>query len=104
MSGPISFAEFISSAAASDFKAVKSLSGPLQALWLDRVGKWDEAHEAAQADDGCDSAWVHAYLHRREGDKSNAAYWYQRAGRPVAVVKLEEEWDEIARTLLKNTA
>ena len=52
-------------------------------LWLDARGDWDAAHDAAQADEGGAGDWVHAYLHRKEGDAGNAAYWYRRAGKPV---------------------
>lgn len=76
------------------------LSGALLALWHDARGDWDAAHEAAQGDGTADGAWVHAYLHRREGDPANAAYWYRRAGRPVAVCGLEAEWGQIAGALL----
>ena len=76
------------------------LSPELAALWRDRRNQWDAAHTAAQAAGNRDGDWVHAYLHRKEGDASNAAYWYQRAGRPVAEGALNEEWSAIARALL----
>jgi hypothetical protein len=73
----------------------------LVALWHDARGDWDAAHEAAQAIEDETGAWVHAYLHRKEGDASNAAYWYRRAGRDVVRgVALEEEWSRIATELL----
>jgi hypothetical protein len=72
----------------------------LRALWLDAKGDWDSAHDAAQADEGGAGDWVHAYLHRKEGDAGNAAYWYRRARRPVCNGSLEEEWEAIARALL----
>ena len=72
----------------------------LQALWQDANGGWDEAHQLAQQDDDRDGAWVHAYLHRKEGDLSNAAYWYRRAGRPVSTLSLGDEWREITEALL----
>lgn len=79
------------------------LAPPLVALWWDRRGDWDRAHAAAAADeDGRDAAWVHAYLHRREGDADNALYWYCRAGRPAATAPLAAEWDEIAAALLAS--
>lgn len=76
------------------------LSTALEALWLDGRGDWGAAHDRLQADHSPEGAWVHAYLHRKEGDASNAAYWYRRAGRPVASGPLEIEWEEIVRTLL----
>lgn len=89
------------------FRASLSASAPppratpaLRALWLDAKGDWDGAHEAAQADGGGDGDWVHAYLHRKEGDVGNAGYWYRRAGRPVSKAPLAEEWAAIAVALL----
>jgi hypothetical protein len=72
----------------------------LQALWFDAKGNWDKAHDLAQADGGGAGDWVHAYLHRKEGDAFNAGYWYRRAGKPVAKGGLEEEWGEIVGALL----
>jgi len=77
-----------------------ALSPALKALWLDARGDWDGAHDAAQADEGGPGDWVHAYLHRKEGDAGNAAYWYRRAGRPVCKASLEDEWASIAEALL----
>ncbi len=71
----------------------------LQALWYDANGDWDKAHSASQAQDDRDGAWVHAYLHRVEGDLPNAGYWYRRAGRPASTVPLADEWEEIAVAL-----
>jgi hypothetical protein len=81
-----------------------SLSHALRALWLDAKGDWDGAHDAAQADEGDAGDWVHAYLHRKEGDSGNAAYWYRRAKKPVCKTSLDEEWQAIAETLLKGGA
>jgi len=74
----------------------------LVALWRDGKGDWDGAHEAAQADEGGTGDWVHAYLHRKEGDAGNAAYWYRRAGKPVCRSPLDEEWAAIADALLRT--
>src|SRR6476661_6226305 len=76
------------------------LAGPLLALWWEARGDWTRAHEAAQAGEDADSAWVHAYLHRREGDLANADYWYCRAGRQRPASSLEVEWAAIAAALL----
>ena len=76
------------------------LSKPLQALWQEAKGAWDEAHDLAQADKGPAGAWVHAYLHRVEGDLRNAGYWYRRAGRPASEQALRHEWRAIATALL----
>jgi len=74
-------------------------SVPLQALWRAARGEWDEAHALAQSDESADAAWVHAHLHRIEGDLSNAAYWYRRAGRPDCGDPLEAERAAIAKAL-----
>jgi hypothetical protein len=72
----------------------------LLGLWWDGKGDWKRAHESAQQDEGRDGSWVHAYLHRKEGDQDNAPYWYSRAGKPVCREPLDAEWQEIARALL----
>jgi hypothetical protein len=74
----------------------------LVALWHDARGDWDAAHRVAQDVDDEDGAWVHAYLHRKEGDDGNAAYWYRRAGRSPARGTLHEEWVTIVEALLKQ--
>jgi hypothetical protein len=75
----------------------------LTGLWWDAKGDWTRAHESAQQDEGPAGAWVHAYLHRKEGDNSNAGYWYGRAGKKPAMTSFEEEWTEIANALLQKT-
>jgi hypothetical protein len=77
------------------------LGAALSGLWWDAKGDWHKAHESAQQDEGTEGAWVHAYLHRKEGDPSNAEYWYQRAGKPPVKSSLQEEWNEIIAALLK---
>jgi hypothetical protein len=78
----------------------------LQALWHAARGDWNAAHGCAQEDHSRDGSWVHAHLHRQEGDLGNAGYWYARAGRrmPPASSTLEAEWEEIARALLPAKA
>jgi hypothetical protein len=76
------------------------LSPPLAALWWAAKGDWDRAHGVVQDDAGRDAAWVHAYLHRVEGDLDNAGYWYRRARREMASGPLAEEWDAIVAVLL----
>jgi hypothetical protein len=76
------------------------LPPPLLALWHAGRGEWEKAHGIVQALDGRDAAWVHAHLHRREGDQGNASYWYGRAGREPSSVDLTAEWREIAAALL----
>ena len=72
----------------------------VQAMWWDRKGNWDRAHEIAQDVETPNGSWIHAYLHRREGDLGNAGYWYRRAHRPVCSTTLEEEWQQIVQELL----
>jgi hypothetical protein len=79
----------------------EELSVALAGLWWDAKGDWTKAHESAQQDEGAEGAWVHAYLHRKEGDPANAAYWYQRAGKSITRSSLEEEWAEITSALLR---
>ena len=93
----------------ADFKASLSviapaadLAAPLSALWWAGKGDWKKAHEIAQNENGADAAWVHAYLHRVEGDLGNAGYWYRQAGQPAATDPLENEWERIVSTLLQG--
>ena len=79
------------------------LPSALVGLWHDYRDDWDGAHRAVQADEGREAAWVHAYLHRKEGDLSNADYWYRRAGREAPAVELDDEREAIARALLAAT-
>jgi hypothetical protein len=79
------------------------LSAALTALWHDGRGNWEEAHRIAQDMNDRSGAWVHAYLHRKEGDLGNAAYWYRTAGRPVATGPLDAEWTEIVEALLAGS-
>jgi hypothetical protein len=75
-------------------------TGALLALWWDGKGDWQKAHEVAQNVPGADRAWVHAYLHRKEGDAGNAAYWYRRAGKIAAEGDLRCEWEAIVEEML----
>ena len=77
-----------------------NLSLALQALWWDAKGDWEKAHECAQARDDAAGAHVHAYLHRKEGDPSNANYWYRRAGVSPSALTLDAEWEELAKGFL----
>ena len=76
------------------------LQPPLKALWHDAKAEWDEAHNIVQQEADTASAWVHGYLHRKQGDNGNAHYWYRRAQRPPASGALAQEWEHIVRTLL----
>jgi hypothetical protein len=82
-------------------KPPKELSLALAGLWWDAKGDWTRAHESAQQHEGPAGAWVHAYLHRKEGDLPNAGYWYQRAGKAPADGSIEDERDAITVSLLR---
>ena len=75
----------------------------LAALWWAGKDNWDKAHDIVMSDEGKDCAWVHAYLHRVEGDLGNARYWYRQAGRSAASGPLPAEWEGIVRALLAET-
>ena len=80
------------------------LDAPLAALWWAAKGGWDQAHKIVQDEETTEAAWVHAYLHRVEGDLGNAGYWYRRAAKPVATGSLETEWDQMVSKLLEGRA
>jgi len=91
-----------------DFMRSLELSDPpesctpcLKALWYDKNEDWVKAHQIAQKINTKDGSWIHAYLHRKEGDRSNAAYWYSRAGRTVPQISLSEEWESMIGYFLK---
>lgn len=81
-----------------------NLGEPLQALWWAGKGDWDKAHKIVMDDESAEAAWVHAYLHRVEGDLPNARYWYGQAKREAAAGALEAEWAAISTDLLVNNA
>ena len=80
-----------------------NLSAPLAGLWWAAKGDWDQAHKIVQDESSREAAWVHAYLHRVEGDLGNATYWYRRAGKPAASDSLENEWEWIVSSLEGST-
>lgn len=92
------YTEFIDSF--SQATVPDGLSPALQALWYVHQGDWDRAHDITQPG-GPALDWVHAHLHRVEGDLANAAYWYRRAGKPVALIPLDEEWAELVQVFLE---
>lgn len=73
----------------------------LKALWYDAKGDWHKAHDLADGPPGEEAAWVHAYLHRKEGDDWNANYWYRSAGRTMSTLTLEAEWEELVLYFLQ---
>ena len=80
--------------------APEELSPALRAMWEDAKGNWNAAHAIAQEIENETGSWIHAYLHRKEGDLGNAGYWYRRATQPTAHDALEEEWTRIVAALL----
>lgn len=93
----MTFDEFKQSLAGS---AAPAVSGLLLALWHDAKGDWDTAHDIAQNIHTRDGSWLHAYLHRKEGDQWNAGYWYRQAGKPVFTGSLESEWERLVKAFL----
>ncbi len=88
--------------AANDASPPAGTSPIAQTLWLARAGQWDAAHDLCQNLPGIAGSWIHAYLHREEGDDSNAAYWYSCAGKgmPASSISIAQEWMQIAEALL----
>ena len=84
----------------SDSTPLSDSSAYLQSLWYDAKGDWNKAHEMIQNIEDKTAAWIHAYLHRKEGDTGNADYWYSRAGKKKSPLSLEEEWEEIVAALI----
>jgi hypothetical protein len=95
----MNFADFTATLQASD---PPDVAPALVALWHDAKGDWEAAHNAAQDIEDATGAWVHAYLHRKEGDEGNAAYWYRRAGKPIARDSLSAEWERIVTALVSG--
>ena len=88
-------------ASLTDAKPPAGLAAPLEALWHSGHGDWDRAHRIVMDAKGTDAGWVHAYLHRQEGDLENARYWYSHSKRPEVTGDLAEEWSAIAAALLE---
>ena len=78
----------------------QSMSDTLKALWYDNNENWHTAHEIIQDIQSSDAFWIHAYLHRKEGDLGNALYWHNKAGQKKSEEELEKEWEQIAQHLL----
>ena len=88
-------------AVASSPTPSEELSRELQSLWLERAGDWEAAHELTNEMHGKNGAWIHAYLHRVEGDLWNAEYWYSQAGESLPEqLSLEQEWDHLVTHFL----
>jgi len=84
----------------SDKTPPQEANNVLAAMWYDGKGDWEQAHLIAQDISTADGSWVHAYLHRKEGDLGNADYWYNRAGKSMPGGSLEQEWKDIVKSLL----
>jgi hypothetical protein len=93
--------EFIQSVQ-NDEEPSASLPEVVKALWWARKGDWDKAHHIAQAVFSDQGSWVHAHLHRVEGDLANARFWYRRAEKPECTSALDTEWREISECLLSE--
>ena len=72
----------------------------LESLWYDGKGDWEKSHNVIQDVENKNAAWIHAYLHRKEGDIGNADYWYNKAGKKRPTVSLEEEWESLVKAFL----
>ena len=79
-----------------------NLSPNLKSLWYDARGEWHQAHDLADGSNFPEADWVHAYLHRKEGDNWNANYWYRRAGKSMPSISLEEEWQQLVTYFLEK--
>ena len=95
--------EFLASVEANEEPPV-DMDSRILALWLARKDRWDASHDVAQDISSSDGSWIHAYLHRVEGDLGNARYWYSRAGKPAkgGGESLDDEWREISKAILGN--
>ncbi len=80
----------------------ENISLNLKALWLEANGNWDKAHEIVQETSGIEGDRIHAYLHRREGDLSNACYWYSKIGEQLPDYSMDEEWKKLVNIFLEN--
>jgi hypothetical protein len=94
------FDEFSKSLAAANPPG--TLSKYALSLWYDAKGDWETAHSTIQDIEDKTAAWIHAYLHRKEGDAGNAGYWYNRAGKKMPAYSLEKEWEEIVNAVIED--
>lgn len=94
----MTYEEFVASTDQSE--PSPTCSAPLKALWYDAIDDWERAHDIAQDIESPEGSWIHAYLHRKEGDLSNARYWYRLAGKKEWIGSLEDEWEHMVKLLL----
>ncbi|MEP7257400.1 MAG: hypothetical protein ABI687_03410 [Flavitalea sp.] len=92
------YESFIKSISAAE--PLPGLSPYLKALWYDAKERWDMSHNIAQDINDRNGSWIHAYLHRKEGDDANAGYWYNKAGKSFPQVSLEEEWTLMVKAFI----
>jgi hypothetical protein len=95
----MTYEEFVASLSSDNPPA--ELSNLLKALWYDGKGDWDMSHTIAQDIHDKNGSWIHAYLHRKEGDIFNAGYWYRQAGKAEFAGSLHEEWASLVQTFLQ---
>jgi hypothetical protein len=76
-----------------------NISVYLLAMWYDAKGDWNKAHSLVDSMEDATACWVHAYLHRKEGDQWNADYWCRKAGKKRPDISLQQEWESIVKTL-----
>lgn len=96
----MTFAEFKQSLKSSELPI--GINQELKALWYDAKGDWNKAHDIAQDINNSNGSWIHAYLHRVEGDLGNANYWYSRTGKSMPAASLEEEWENLVNEFLQK--
>jgi hypothetical protein len=96
----MTYDEFISSLSSNE--PPEQISEVLRALWYDGKNDWNGSHNIAQEIDDKNGSWVHAYLHRKEGDLFNARYWYSRAGKTEPAMSLREEWQTLVRHFIER--
>lgn len=80
----------------------QNLSDLLKAMWYDANENWKASHDIAQEIHSKEGSWIHAYLHRKEGDEGNASYWYQRAEKSFPTITLQDEWSQLVLSFLKK--
>jgi hypothetical protein len=100
MSVPKSFKEFEESL--SRQSPAPDWPNTIRAMWFDAKGDWEASHNIAQDMHDTNGSWIHAYLHRKEGDRFNAGYWYRMAGRKFSVISLEEEQRQLVEFFLNE--
>ena len=94
----MTYDEFINSLAGN--QPPQKISAALRALWFDGKDDWESSHNIAQDINDRNGSWIHAYLHRKEGDLSNARYWYSKAGRNEPAMTLKDEWEALVKNFI----